>query len=514
MSQIKFTVKLFNTIDYAADGSQIPRRSCEEYLTSVNYEKSIRNKTAIGGLTHKDRRLRPEFKGIVGNDDQVFINDNATHYITRLYFKDQADNFFYSDAETFDPELFAGKRAENIQNVVGMLASGVRMPVSCVIQALWSKRNVAEKIIMMKGFDFTQNNSFKGAELVGDIKIFSETIEDNDKLITEDEIRQFSNANPDIGECKLQTRIYSSSGEVQIIDDGLSIGKKIYLFDKIFSDPSKQSTTLDEVVSTYGIFSEQVKVAKELAKDSDLTKEVLSSVTLDKKDQDKERLVDPDDDVNLSYWANKFADYTNEGDRDKLQTLFRGNRDNIRQIVHSVPKDDPKHDEYILTRLNQFFRVNPQTASFSTISSIADRVRNQTQPRYNKINRIIKAYQAYWQSKGNKMSKKDKDNQKLLFIQDLNLLIKEVLPEVYDGKSFNSLYGLNRYGDEVRKTALRLSVTYRKLLISNKIMRFIPKQVYTDWKSDILNFYEAMSKYVFDGDGLVGVNIDLTDLGV
>ena len=159
---IDFEVKLFDTTALAADGSNIPRRSCEAYLQSPDYQVIIRDKVAMGGMTHKDRRLKPELKGLVGMDDQLQINNNATHYITELYFK-PGDNFFYASARTFNPDLFAGDRADNITNVIGMLRTGVRMPISVVIQALWSKRGVAEKIIRIKGFDWTQNPSFKGA---------------------------------------------------------------------------------------------------------------------------------------------------------------------------------------------------------------------------------------------------------------------------------------------------------------------------------------------------------------
>lgn len=494
MTRIGFSVSLFNTVDLAADGSNIPRRSCEEYLTSVNYQKMIENKTGLGGLTHKDRRLRPELKGIVGNDDQVLINKNATHYYTRLYFKDNVDNFLYADAETLDPDLFAGEQKENIQNLIGFLASGIRTGISVVIQALWSKRNVAEKIINIKGFDFTQNPSFKGAGLVGDIETFSEIVNDPDKSFSDEQIKQFCDSNPDIGECKLQTRIYSSTGEVEIIDEDLLVGKKYISFDSVFSDRSEIS--LNDIIDQYGLFSEQYKIAKDVSKYSPITKDVLTSVAKN-KDQKFEESVSEDHDDELDYWANKFADYTEDGDRNDLQVLFRGNRDNIRNIVRSVPEDEPNRDKLILTRLNQFFRVNPKTAQYSSISTVTERMNDSKLPRYTQVSRLVKSYQDYWKSKGSKLSIAEKNQQKLLFLQDINLLLKKVLPEIIKGKTFNSLYGFNRYGKEVTNASLELSSTYRRLLIAQKIMNFVPKGLQGEWYLDMRKFYKALIKEVY-----------------
>ena len=103
MSQLKFSVKLFDTTSVAADGSTIPRRSCEAYLSSEDYVKVINDRLGIGGESHKDRKLKQDLRGLVGMDDQVLINNNALHYYTKLYFK-PGDNFLYADAVTFDPE--------------------------------------------------------------------------------------------------------------------------------------------------------------------------------------------------------------------------------------------------------------------------------------------------------------------------------------------------------------------------------------------------------------------------
>ena len=99
---------------------------------------------------------------------------------------------------------------------------------------------------------------------------------------------------------------------------------------------------------------------------------------------------------------------------------------------------------------------------------------------------------------------------KLLFIQDLNLLIKEVLPEIKKGRTFNSLYALSRFGDEVKSTSDTLSDTYRKMLISESVMKFVPKTLYGVWLSDIQDFYRAILEYVF-GESLKEFQMNLID---
>jgi len=501
MKPVEFEVKLFDTESLAADGSNIPRRSCEAYITGPDYPIIIRDRVSIGGLTHKDRKLRPELKGLVGMDDQVLINDNALFYITKLFFK-EGDNFFYARARTFDPELFAGKRAENIYNLIGMLKSGVRMPVSVVIQALWSKRGTAEKIIRIKGFDFTQNPSFKGA---GDIKVFSQTIEDKQIVATEEELRQYSESE-EYKDCELRTVIFSTEGSTVSVKDDDSIIKDEEFFGRILADKTKTYTTYSEVVSMYGQSSPQVKVisayqGKQISHD-ELKK--LAQTRKDGGDQDNS---------SLDYFYNSMKQLTAEGDRGKLQNLFRSNRDKLQNIVHSVPKDDPNRNELIQTRINNFFRTLPNDEGtlqvFSSIASIDSRLRNQEQPRYTKINRIVKSYQ---QIKDQKKLKDVKLLQtKLLFLQDLNLLIKEVLPEIKKGRSLDSLYALGRYGKEVKLAADQLSKTYRKLLIAQDILKFVPKGLQGEWMIDMRNFYRQMSLYTL-GSAVDDLELNLIDI--
>lgn len=503
MDVIDFEVRLFDTTSLAADGSNIPRRSCEEYIASPDYKIIVRDKVAIGGLTHKDRRLTPDLKGLVGMDDQVLINDNALFYITRLYFK-EGDEFLYARARTFDPDLFAGKRAENIYNLIGMLKSGVRMPISVVIQAMWSKRGVAERIIRIKGFDFTQNPSFKGA---GDIHVFSETIEDKQICATEEEIKSYSDAYSD-GELELRTVVYSSEGCFEVLEDE-NVGTKQFssqhLFERILSKSDQKEFSYQEIVSCYGMGSPQVALISK-SQGRKIERETLENIA--DSDSDKQEVTDNGE---LELWMNRLQNHVDEGNRDLIQHIFRSGRDRIQKIITSVPESDPNRDEMIEVRITQFLRTVPELkdVNFSDIGSIAVRTRTQEQPRFTKINRIISSYKDFSQTK--KLTEDQKLRVKLLFLQDINLLIKEVLPQVFQGKSLNSLYALGRYGDSVKASSIELSNTYRKVLIAEKMMNFVPKTLYGEWVVDVRKFYQALCQYTF-GEQLTEVQLNLIDI--
>jgi hypothetical protein len=182
----------------------------ETYLAGEDYKKIIKDKIAIGGITHKDRKLSESYKGIVGPDDQVLINDNATHYFTKIYMNDESDPFVYGEIEFFDPDLFTGERREKIINLMGMLKSGVKLPCSIVIHALWDRNEVATKIIRIKGVDFTQNNSFPNAGPVEitDSSVHAESIKEFS--LTEEDQKEFTG-------CRSVVRAFSA--EMSIVEE-------------------------------------------------------------------------------------------------------------------------------------------------------------------------------------------------------------------------------------------------------------------------------------------------------
>ena len=477
---IDFEVKLFDVTGLAADGSNIPRRSCEEYLASTDYQTIIRDKVALGGVTHKDRKLTPEYKGLIGMDDLLLVNDNVTHYITGLYFK-SGDNFLYASARTFDPSKFAGKRADNIQNLIGMLSTGVRMPISVVIQALWSKRGTAEKIIRIKGFDYTQNPSFKGA---GDVQIFSDTSPEQYSLkLPEDISKQFSDSLGN-GELVAQTRVFSSTGEVTILDDAV---------------PNSNFSELDDVmtykdaVSKYGMFSPQALKAKGVSNQS-LQKSDLQSILANSDSTESK--------------AKKVDSVAGSDTPTAIDSLHKQKRSKLPSILSSVPDSDPNKNNLIDSRLDEYFETTPNK-EYSLVQSIASRILNEKQSYYIKLNRLVNGYETYLDTI--KLTPRTLEDLKRLWIQDLNLLIKDSLPKIIEGRDFNSIYGLSRFGLELVNPSNKLSLSYRKLLLSTKVLGFIPKQVYITWRSDLINFYNIFTLKVFGSD-LPEFPVDLIDL--
>lgn len=499
MSQVKFTVRLLDVTSHAADGSQIPRRSVEAYLTSPDYQVIIQNKIALGGLTHKDRKLTPDLKGIVGIDDRPLIDKNTLFYITAMYFR-PGDNFLYADAETFDPELFAGELKENIQNFIGYLASGTRFNCSVVIQGLWSRTGVCEKIIRIKSFDITQNPSFKGAGTV-DVQLFSETVNDDSLKLSEDEQKQFSDS-IESGDLTLQTRVYSSTGDVIILEDESqtqrSFSDSVSKIESLFD--TKDTITYSDIVGKFGQGSKEASIFRPL-QGRQLTKYDLNSLRSD----NPERQPDPDN----KWWMNKIQAAVDDGDRENLQSLTRQNRTKLPNIIRSVPEWDPNRDQMTDHKYDEYFRTTPkEDRQFTLIPSITTRILTEDQPRYIKFERVIKAYQLYQVQ--NKLNDQKLLELESLFIQDMNYLVKAVLPEIVKGRDFNSLYGLNRFDKTIGTAGFNLSRTYRKLILAERVMKFIPKGVYNDWKRDITKFYDTLFHYVFNDK--FKQNVDLIEI--
>lgn len=495
MRQLEFSVKLFDTTSFAADGSNIPRRSCEEYLKSDDYRNVIENKLGIGGESHKDRRLKPELKGLVGMDDQVLIHDNALHYYTKLYFK-PFDDFLYADAITFDPDLFAGNRRDNIINEIGILSSGVRLPVSVVIQAMWSKRGTAERIVRIKGFDFTLNPSFKGA---GDVELYSTVVEDLKP--TEDQIKQFSDISHNSGDgLQFQTKIFSCTGEVITFDESNE------LIDRSFSS---DVIDLYTAVKTYGIGSKEVKIIS--AEEG----QEIEKRDLERKLKEKALSGDEDSDGNIVLdLHNRLNDHSDEDDSNDVRSILnRGDKNrSIPDIISSVPNSEPNKGDMIDREINQSLGDKREDVEyFSEATSIGDRLITAEQPRYSKIVRLIKGYQTVVKSRD--LNENQLLRLKLMFIQDLNLLIKDVLPEIRKGRTLNSMYFLSRFGDDVKNTSEDLSITYKKVLVAESIMGFVPKTLYGIWLVDIQKFYKSMLEYVF-GESLKEFQMNLIDYKV
>lgn len=461
---MKVLLKVFNTNEEASDGSRIPKNVCEQYLLSEDYRTIISDKLALGGVTHKDRKLRQDLEGIIGKDDQILVNDNITHYISKLFFKDN-DPFLYALIETFDPELFIGKRKENIINLIGSLKSGIKFPISVVIQARWNMRNIAEQIIRILGIDFTLNPAFEGA---GTQKLMSNTLTPVNSL------------------SGISEKMFSA--EITIQEDSEPNAP---------SDNSEEILSHRDVIRRYGAFSEEAKIARfysmiPKSKLEGLSNQLPGRTEVISKLKDSGLLSESD----TSELISKFNNLIGEEDHGLIQTLIDGNRIRLTQILNSVPVDDPNHDQILENLLNEFLRSVPETFQFSTINSVRDRMYLNKYPRYSMIVRVVNSYTGYVESHS-LLSERDLKYLKGLFIQDINLLIKTVQEKIMKGATLQSLFALSQFDTDLAKSGVDLSREYRKVLISEKVLGFIPEGRYKVWISKLTDFYNQFCLYVF-----------------
>jgi len=504
---MKFLVKLFDTTQKASDDSLIPREQVEEYLQSEDYKNIIANRLSVGGVTHKDRRMDPTYGELIGPDDLTLVNDNITHYITKIFLKDN-DNFAYAIAETFDPDLFSGARRDNIINVIGLLKSGVRPPISIVIQALWDTREVCKKIIRIKGFDITWSPAFEGAGV--------ETVFEADNfknLSKESEDRRVFSDSLLTGKyegCRMITKTFSVNSVVQISNDK-------YFPNEVLmggSNPSQVVTwfedkksndkfyTRSEIIQKFGLNSE---IAKKTRFMSEIPKGMVDEYeknTLDNIDKvissngssDKSSDIDRDESDDI---LDLLKEVTGVEDVESLKSRYHDSSQRLEKLISSVPKDDPNRRELLRSKLDQFFRNAPSTDTFSTVSSVKDRVLLENYPRFSMINRLVKSYKRYYETYGASLTDSEFELLKSLFINDLNLLIKKVQDKIYKGATLNSLFALSQFNDEIVRSGQRLSRIYRQVFIADKAAGFIPPVKYKEWHAALSDFYDEFCKYTF-----------------
>lgn len=156
-------VTLFPVDKSASDGSVIPTQSVVDYLNSDDYKENlVKRKLAVLGITHKDRK-RNNSELRVGQDDTILINKNSIGCITRMFVP--GDGYCWAEIEVFNPDFFEGQIREDIMYFTGLLKSGVRPPISAVVDAFWDGNEVAKRINSIDGLDMTLNPGFEGAEV-------------------------------------------------------------------------------------------------------------------------------------------------------------------------------------------------------------------------------------------------------------------------------------------------------------------------------------------------------------
>ena len=171
-------LKLFHTITPASDGSVIPRSVVEEYLNSDTYRNSIESGSVLCSLTHLNRNLKANKDldsavSTIGKDDGIMIHRTAVGKITKIYLPDDLqDEWVYGICKIFDEDLMDKESAENIKYIKGLVRNGVNCSTSAVILGFWNQAECCEKLISIKGNDFTLKLRYLGRYLaIGDEKL-------------------------------------------------------------------------------------------------------------------------------------------------------------------------------------------------------------------------------------------------------------------------------------------------------------------------------------------------------
>lgn len=485
---MRVLVKLYNMVDPAADGSVIPRQQTEQYLNSEDYRTIISDKLALCGFTHKDRVLDSKYKNVVGPDDQVLINNNSVGYIEKIFLREAGDKYCYAFIKVFDPQNFSGALKDNITNFSGMMEEGVKLPSSVVIQAMWSPSGRAERIIRIKGMDFTMNPSFKGS---GTIKMMSV------KDVEETDTKTFSDINIPEGH-RIATRKFSM-GEIEIekiVPDNNPNAKIIVSSNNLLDSlPDSKSLTRSDIISMFGAGSD---IALRTRSTPVVKVKVIKSI------------VDGSIDKQLEHPIELLMDQIRDGAQDDLRRLVRDNSTKVIEIMATIPKNEPNYDSILKPKLLDILSsLQGSTRVFSTVRSIKDRMISAKFPKQTLMKRTLESYKQYYSQNKSSMMDKDRKVLESLLKQDIKWLISIVSDRVYGGQSLSTIYNLSRYGNEIHQAGTELSKTYRRLMISEKIMGFSPVKIREKYVKDLSQFNEALMKYLFNQDGFSNDNEDL-----
>lgn len=158
---MRVIVKLFTTKSRASDSSLIPESTVREYLESESYKNAIERGLMVGTITHAGRVLKSQpggelLTGIVGKDDLILLKKTAVSVIEKIFLPDDpSDEWVYAIQRIFDPDEMDKESAENIKQIIGLIKNGVKVTTSAVIVGYWNEDEVCEKLISVKGNDFT-----------------------------------------------------------------------------------------------------------------------------------------------------------------------------------------------------------------------------------------------------------------------------------------------------------------------------------------------------------------------
>lgn len=161
---LTYEVILFKIGKKSQRGYYFKESTVDKYLESEAYKNRVRNRNALGIITHYDRVNTTADKGKLIQDDVALYNKSYTHYIERLYKK---DGYLIATIRFFDPELFEGNTRESIKFILGLLKSGVKLNTSAGIEAYYNPiTSEGEVIYDVVGVDFTMAPDFQESGII------------------------------------------------------------------------------------------------------------------------------------------------------------------------------------------------------------------------------------------------------------------------------------------------------------------------------------------------------------
>lgn len=119
-------------------------------------------------------------------------------------------------------------------------------------------------------------------------------------------------------------------------------------------------------------------------------------------------------------------------------------------------------------------------------------------PRFALIKRIFDNYSYYYKSHKENFDNDDLKNLSALLKEDIRCLISLVSEEIYNGSNLSQMYQLIRFGNPIYESGIALSKIYRRLMISENVMGFIPPGIYEKWAEELTKFYDLINDYVFE----------------
>lgn len=475
-------IRLYDMVHPAADGSIISREVTNKYLASDDYETIIKDRIALGGKTHKDRVATEENRQVIGPDDEVLVKRNSLFYIKKIFTKPDSD-FCWAIIHIYDPDNFSGELRDEIINLRAMLKEGTKLPCSVVIQAIWSPSNECLEIIRIKGVDFTLNPSFQGA---GTEKLMSMTI-----VTDEPETKMFSEKAARTG-----VRLFSMDTEIAEVDNGQFFTEEFFKqkakeFEEKFD--GKDTVSEKDILSKFGRNSDEYKAFsairkatdEQVVKKSDLA-EILS------------KLQPADNSFAQEQFLDILKEYVTPDNKQLFVTVFNQGIGKIQQLVNAVPKDDPDYENLIRIRLVNYLNTLPTSDKlFSLSSTVQDRISLYRYPRLIKTRYIFRLYKTFYADNQDKLSSEDKALLERLYLSDWMIFIKEALPAIYDGYNISAYYQLTPLDADLPTLGRNLSFYYRRLLIAEEMLGFIPNTVYTNWSKSLSEFLEKLIIYTF-----------------